>query len=332
MGISIFANLPFDELFVNIRAMSAPIDRGAIARVHAVIAPYIRRTPTVDVDGADIGAPGHRVTMKLELMQRAGSFKTRGAFANLLTREVPRAGVVAASGGNHGAAVAFAAMTLNVPAKIFVPTVSSPAKIARIRSYGADLVVGGERYADAFAASEAWATGSGALPVHAFDQPETLLGQGTLGLELAEQAPDLDTVLVAVGGGGLIGGVAAWYAGATRIVAVEPDGAPTLFEAFKAGRPVDAPAGGIAADSLAPRRVGELMFPIARAYVERVVLVTDHAIRLAQQTMWDALRVVAEPGGAAACAALQSGAYRPAAGERVGIVVSGGNTTGVAFD
>jgi threonine dehydratase len=223
-------------------------------------------------------------------------------------------------------------MTLKVPAKIFVPTVSSPAKVARIRSYGADLVVRGERYADAFAASEAWAAESAALQVHAFDQPETLLGQGTLGLELADQAPDLDTVLVAVGGGGLIGGVAAWYAGNVRVIGVEPDGAPTLFDAFKAGRPVDAPAGSIAADSLAPRRVGDLMFPIARAHVERVVLVTDDAIRRAQQTLWEALRVVAEPGGAAAFAALQSGAYQPVAGERVGIVVSGGNTTAVAFD
>ncbi len=307
------------------------IDRAHIERVHAVIAPYIRRTPIVDVDGVDIGVPGHRVTIKLELMQRAGSFKTRGAFTNLLTRDIPAAGVVAASGGNHGAAVAFAAMTLKIPAKIFVPTVSSPAKIARIRSYGADLVVGGDRYADAFAASETWAAESGALPVHAFDQPETLLGQGTLGLELAEQAPDLDTVLVAVGGGGLIGGVAAWYAGAARVVGVEPEGAPTLFDAFKAGRPVDAPAGSIAADSLAPRRVGELMFPIARAHVERVVLVTDDAIREAQQMLWEALRVVAEPGGAAAFAALQSRAYQPAAGERVGIVVSGGNTTAISL-
>ena len=212
------------------------IDRAHIERVHAVIEPYVRRTPVVEVDGGDVGAAVSRLTIKLELLQRAGSFKTRGAFAHLLTRAVPSAGVVAASGGNHGAAVAFAAMTLKVPAKIFVPTVSSPAKIDRIRSYGADLVVGGDRYADALAASETWAAGSGALQVHAFDQPETLLGQGTVGLEFTDQAPELDTVLVAVGGGGLIGGIAAWYAGATRVVAVEPEGAPTLHEAFKAGR------------------------------------------------------------------------------------------------
>ena len=307
------------------------IDRAHIERVHAVIEPYVRRTPVVEIDGGDVGAAGSRLTIKLELLQRAGSFKTRGAFAHLLTRALPPAGVVAASGGNHGAAVAFAAMTLKVPAKIFVPTVSSPAKIDRIRSYGADLVVGGDRYADALAASETWAAESGALQVHAFDHPETLLGQGTVGLEFTDQAPELDTVLVAVGGGGLIGGIAAWYAGATRVIAVEPEGAPTLHEAFKAGRPVDAPAGSVAADSLAPRRVGELMFPIARAYVERVVLVSDAAILRAQQTLWEALRIVAEPGGCAAFAAVQCGAYSVSGGERVGIVVSGGNTTAVDF-
>jgi threonine dehydratase len=222
-------------------------------------------------------------------------------------------------------------MRLGVPARIFVPTVSSPAKIARIRGYGADLVVGGERYADALAASETYVRESGALPVHAFDQAETLLGQGTLGLELAGQAPALDTLLVAVGGGGLIGGIAAWYAGRVQVIGVEPETAPTLFEALKAGTPVDAPAGGIAADSLAPKRVGELMFPIARAHIARVVLVSDAAIRAAQDALWATLRVVAEPGGAAAFSALLSGAYVPEHGERVGVVVSGGNTTAVDF-
>ena len=311
--------------------MIPPITRDEIARVYDVIAPHIRRTPILDVDAADLGLPTGRVTFKLELMQRAGVFKTRGAFANLLARDIPKAGVVAASGGNHGAAVAFAAMTLRMPATIFVPTVASPAKIADIRSYGGRLVIGGDRYADALDASERWAAESGAMKIHAFDQRETLLGQGTVGLELESQAPDLDVVLVAVGGGGLIGGIAAWFAGRVRIVAVEPEGAPTLHAAFKAGRPVDAPAGSIAADSLAPKRVGELMFPIARAYVDRVVLVSDAAIRRAQQTLWDAARVVAEPGGAAAFAALQSGAYEAAAGERVGVVVCGGNTSAVQF-
>src|SRR2546425_1058469 len=248
------------------------IDRTAIEHTYAVIKPHIRRTPVVDVDGRDLGVAIDRVTFKLELFQRAASFKARGAFANLLQRKVPAAGVVAASGGNHGAAVAFAAMRLGIHAKIFVPAISSPAKIDRIRSYGADLTVGGDRYAEALAASEVYAAESGALQVHAFDQLHTLLGQGTLALELAEQAPHLDTLLVAVGGGGLIGGIAAWYSGSVRVVGVEPEGAPTLTDALKAGRPVDAPAGSITAASLAPPRRRGLMFSIARDYIERGVL------------------------------------------------------------
>jgi len=295
-----------------------------------VIRPYVRVTPVVEVRGGDFGLGDFSITLKLELFQHSGSFKARGAFTNLLTREIPAAGVVAASGGNHGAAVAYAAMRLGVPAKIFVPTVSSPAKVERIRAYGADLAIVGDRYADALAASEAWAARTGALAVHAYDQLETLLGQGTLGMELAGQA-SLDTVLVSVGGGGLLGGVAAWYAGELKVIGVEPESAPTLTEALKAGRPVDAPAGGIAADSLAPRKVGELMFPIARAHVATVLLVSDAAIRRAQDALWSAVRIVAEPGGAAAFAALLGGAYAPAAGERVGVIVSGGNSTAVDF-
>lgn len=307
------------------------ISRERIVATERRIRPHIRRTPMIEVDGADFGLAPVRVSLKLELLQHSGSFKARGAFANLLLREVPDAGVVAASGGNHGAAVAYAAMTLRRPATIFVPSVASPAKKARIRDYGADLVVAGERYADALAASERWAAGSGALPVHAFDQAETLLGQGTIGLELAEQAPALDTLLVAVGGGGLIGGIAAWYAGAITVIGVEPEAAPTLTRALAAGRPVDAEAGGIAADSLAPRRVGERVFPIARRYVDRVVLVSDAAIREAQDALWNVVRIVAEPGGAAALAALLSGRYRPRPEERVGVLVSGGNTIAVDF-
>ncbi len=307
------------------------IDRSDIAATERVIRPHIRRTPVLEVAGGDFGLEVPSLWLKLEQLQHAGSFKTRGAFANLLTREVPAAGVVAASGGNHGAAVAYAAMRLGVPAKIFVPSISSPAKIARIRGYGADLVVGGERYADALQASEAWVARSGALAVHAFDQRETLLGQGTLGLEIAEQLPELDTLLVAVGGGGLIGGIAAWCEGRIRVIGVEPEAAPTLAMALEAGRPVDAPAGGIAADSLAPRRTGELVFPIAQRFVERVVLVTDDAILAAQATLWDKARIVAEPGGSAAMAALLSGRYRPAREERVAVVVSGGNTVAVDF-
>jgi threonine dehydratase len=307
------------------------IDRGAILQTYPLIRPYIRHTPVVEVDGADFGLDGITLALKLEFLQHAGSFKARGAFTNLLRREVPPAGVVAASGGNHGAAVAYAAMRLGKPARIFVPTVASPAKLDRIRGYGADLVVTGDRYADALAASEEWATKSGALPVHAYEQVETLLGQGTVGLEFEEQDPAVDSVLVAVGGGGLIGGIAAWYAGRTKVVGVEPELAPTLERALAAGRPVDAPAGGIAADSLAPRRVGELMFPIAQAYVSGVVLVSDDAITAAQSALWKTLRVVAEPGGAAALAAVLSGRYRASRGERVGVLVCGANTTVVSL-
>jgi threonine dehydratase len=308
------------------------IGREAIAGVERVIRPQIRRTPIVDLNAADFGLAPGSLTLKLEQLQHAGSFKSRGAFANLLTRKVPAAGVVAASGGNHGAAVAFAARRLGIPAKIYVPEISSPAKIARIRSYGAELVVGGERYAEAFAASEAWAEKSGAMRVHAFDQRETLLGQGTLALELEEQAPDLDSLLVGVGGGGLIAGIAAWYGGRIKVVGVEPEAAPTLTRALAAGRPVDAEAGGIAADSLAPKQIGALVYPIARDQVAEVVLVEDAAIRAAQKALWEVLRVVAEPGGSAATAALLSGRYRPAPDERVGILVSGGNTVAVDFD
>lgn len=301
------------------------IDRDQIMKAEALIRPYIRRTPVMEVQGHDFGLDVGAILLKLELFQHSGSFKPRGAFANLLLREVPASGVVAASGGNHGAAVAYAAMVREKPAKIFVPSVASPAKIERIRSYGAELVVTGERYADALAESERWVAESGAMPIHAYDQPETLIGQGTLGQELQEQAPHIDTLLVAVGGGGLIGGVAAWFEGEIRIIAVEPESAPTLDYAMRAGKPVDAPAGGIAADSLAPKRVGELMFPFAQRYVDQVLLVTDEAIVQAQQELWERCRILAEPGGAAAFAALLSRRYVPAQGERVGVVICGGN-------
>jgi threonine dehydratase len=310
----------------------AELTRERIEAAHETIRPHIRRTPVIEVAAGDFGIAGERLQLKLELLQHSGSFKARGAFVNLLTRSVPPQGVVAASGGNHGAAVAYAAMKLGVRAKIFVPTVASPAKQALLRSYGADLVVTGERYADALAASEGWVRTSGALPIHAYEQVETLLGQGTTGLELEAQASDLDTLLVAVGGGGLIGGIAAWYAGRIRVIAVEPEAAPTLHAALAAGRPVEAPAGGIAADSLAPKTVGTLMFPIAQRYVERSVLVPDEAIRDAQRSLWKNLRIAAEPGGAAAFAALLSGRYRPQKGERVGVLVCGGNTAAVNFD
>jgi threonine dehydratase len=308
------------------------ITRERIAATEAVIRPYIRRTPLLAADLADFGLPAAPVTFKLEMLQHSGSFKTRGAFANLLLRKTPAAGVVAASGGNHGVAVAYAAHRLGIPATIFLPDITSPAKVERIRSYGAQLVIAGTRYADALAASEIHVEKTGAMPVHAYDQAETLLGQGSVGMELEEDAPDIDTLLVAVGGGGLIGGIAAWFSGRTKVIAVEPEQSPTLHMAFEAGRPTDAPAGGIAADSLAPRRVGELMFPIARAHVGRVLLVSDDAIRQAQTALWSRLRLVTEPGGAAAFAALLSGSYRPAPGQRVAVLVCGANTTAANFD
>jgi threonine dehydratase len=308
-----------------------PVGREQIAATEPIIRPYIRRTPMVEVAGRDFGLPGLELLFKLELLQQSGSFKARGAFANLLLRQVPAVGVVAASGGNHGAAVAHAARELKVRARIYVPRISTPAKVDRIRSCGAELMLVGDRYADALAASEAWAASSGALPVHAFDQEETLMGAGSLGLELEEQAGAVDAVLVAVGGGGLIGGIAAWFASRVDVIGVEPELAPTLTRALEAGRPVDALAGGIAADSLAPRRVGERVFPIVQRHVKQVVLVTDEAIAQAQRALWSTLRVAAEPGGAAALAALLSGRFRAREGSRVAVIVSGGNTSAVDF-
>jgi threonine dehydratase len=307
-----------------------------IRRTYERISRYLRRTPTLTVPLAALTGAGHDdadsdVVLKLEQLQWAGSFKTRGAFANLLLREVPPAGVIAASGGNHGVAVAYAAHRLGVPATIFVPAISDPAKIEAIRSHGADLRVGGDRYADALAAAQIVAAESGAMPVHAFDQRETILGQGTLALELSEQVSELDTLLVPVGGGGLIAGTAAYFAGAVRVIGVEPDGAPTLTRARANGGPVDAPAGSIAADALAPRRVGDLVFPLAQSYVSDVLLVDDQAIRQAQHALWRSTRLIAEPAGAVTTAALITGAYRPAPGERVAVVITGANTTPSSF-
>lgn len=309
------------------------IDAKQIAATEKLIRPHIRRTPVVEIDPRDFGLAGSAfsLTLKLEQLQHAGSFKSRGAFANLLMRDVPKPGVAAASGGNHGAAVAYAARALGVPAKIFVPSISSPAKIERIRSYGAELVVGGERYADALTASEAWVAKSGALPIHAYDAPETIRGAGTLGLELEAQAPEIETILVGVGGGGLIAGLAAWYGGRIRVIGAEPESAPTLRAALAAGKPVDVAVGGLAADSLGARQIGEHVFPIAKAHVNQAILVTDQAIRAAQRALWNVARLVVEPGGAAAFAALLSAGYVPRAGERVGIMLSGANTTAVDF-
>jgi threonine dehydratase len=301
------------------------ISRDDIRAAYDTIRPYLRRTPVIELD---LSGP---VTLKLEQLQYAGSFKARGAFTNLLLRDVPAVGVVAASGGNHGVAVAHAAHRLGIPARIFVPTVSSPAKIERIRQL-ADLVITGDRYADALAAAQDWIAASGAMNVPAYDQRETILGQATLALELDDQAGPLDTILAPVGGGGLISGIASYFAGAARVIGVEPEGAPTLFRARAAGAPVDAPAGSIAVDALAPRRVGDLVFPITQAYVEDVVLVDDDAIRGAQLTLWQIARIAAEPAAAVGVAALLSGAYKPGPGERVAIVISGANMTAAQLD
>jgi threonine dehydratase len=307
------------------------VTRDRIAATEKLIRARVRRTPVIRLDRAELGlAPGPLV-LKLEQLQHGGSFKARGAFANLLLRPIPAAGVVAASGGNHGAAVAYAAQALGVPARIFVPTVSSPAKIARIRSYGAELVVTGETYGDALAASQAWVQQSDALVVHAFDQLETMLGAGTLAVELQEQAPDVDSLLVAVGGGGLLAGISASYASSIRVFGVEPEDAPTLTAALAAGHPVPAPTGSIAVDSLAPKSIGKNTFPVIEKYVDGVLLVSDDEIRTAQRLLWDRLRLVAEPGGCAALAALLSGKHLPLDDEVVAVVVSGANTTAVNF-
>lgn len=312
-------------------APAVHVNRDSIGKTHEMIKGHIRRTPVAEVAAEDLGLSGMPVTFKLEFLQHTGSFKARGAFANLIRRPVPAAGVTAASGGNHGAAVAFAAQKLGHRAKIFVPSIASRAKVERIRNYGAELVVEGERYDDALALCEKHSAESGALKIHAFEQAETLLGQGSVGLEFAEQAPNVGTLLVATGGGGLIGGIAAYLEDRAEVVSVEPELAPTLHDALKAGKPVDAPAGGIAADSLAPRRVGSIMFEVAQRHIRNAVLVPDEAIKRAQLLLWERLRVVAEPGGATALAALLSGRYVPGRNERVGVLICGANTTAVSF-
>jgi threonine dehydratase len=301
----------------------------AVADVAQVIGGHVRRTPVVTIDRAELGLPPGLLTLKLEQLQHSGSFKVRGAFANLLLRTVPAAGVAAASGGNHGAAVAYAASVLGIRARIFVPKVSSPAKIARIRECGADLVVQGDTYSDALAVSQEWVAASGAMPVHAYDQAETILGAGTTGLELLEQAPSARTVLAALGGGGLLSGIATAAAASVRVIGAEPEGAPTMTAALAAGRPVDAATGSVAVDSLAPRRVGDLTFAVVAKRVHSIALVSDDAILAAQRLLWERMRIVAEPGGCAALAALVSGAYSPQPAEHVAVVLSGANTGAV---
>ncbi len=305
--------------------MAELLSPSAVEAARERIRPHIRHTPTMDIEGAAFGL-AESVSLKLELTQHTGSFKARGAFNNLLARPVPPVGVTAASGGNHGAAVAYASACLGHRARIFVPTVSSPVKIARIRAYGAEVVVAGDRYADAALLSEQYARDSGALVVHPYDSPYTIAGQGTVALEWEEDAvDDLDTVLVAAGGGGLVAGVALWFAGRVKVVAVEPRGSCALHAALAAGRPVDVETESIAVDSLGAKRVGELVHIIAAEHLADCVLVPDSAIVEAQRRLWTTARIAAEPGGATALAAVLAGAYRPRPDERVGILVCGGN-------
>lgn len=315
-------------------AISSKVTPDIIKRTYEIIRPHVRKTPVIEASLRDFGfdlPTSQPVTFKLEFMQHGGSFKARGAMNSVLTREGANNGVVAASGGNHGVAVAYAARKAGVPADIFVPSISSPAKMKKIESFGAKLYVSGDLYADALAASEAYLESSDAISIHAYDQDETLAGQGTVALEFTQQC-DVDTMLVATGGGGLIGGMAAYLQGRTKLVSVEPEAAPTLHAALAAGEPVDAPGGGVAADSLAPKQVGQKMFPFAAAYVAEAVLVTDEAIIAAQKQIWDTFRIVLEPGGAAAFAALASGAYQPEPDERIGVLLCGANCHAVDFD
>lgn len=299
------------------------ITRAEIEAAYARIAPHVRRTPTWTLPQA-FGHDGP-VSLKLEFLQHAGSFKTRGAFNTLLSKTVPAAGVAAASGGNHGAAVAFAARQLGVKARIFVPEISSPAKVAVIRSHGAEVVIGGARYADAQDACDRYVAESGALRIHPFRAESTIIGQGTVGLEWEQDAPALDTVLVAVGGGGLISGMASWWADRVKVVGVEPEGSRALHAALQAGRPVDVDVDSVAADSLGARNTGDLVHSICSRTVDHVALVTDEAIREAQALLWRDYRLAIEPGGAAALAALISEVYKPRAGEKVGVLLCGAN-------
>jgi threonine dehydratase len=288
------------------------------------IAGWIRRTPVMELERGAFGLPG-KVSLKLEQLQRSGTFKGRGAFYLLLNREVPEAGVVAASGGNFGAAIAYAARALGHHATIFVPEVTSEAKQAKLRALGAELIVTGDFYADALAASKLRVAETGALFAHAYDQFEVVAGAGTCGRELAAQQPDVETVMVATGGGGLIGGIATWFGGDVRVVSVESEQTATLASALAAGEPVDVKLGGVAADALGATRIGEIGFAAAQRWVDRALLVSDEAIITAQHALWDQLRIACEPASAAPLAALMAGAYVPAAHEHVCILICGAN-------
>ena len=303
--------------------MTTPPTRAEIEAVDRTVDGHIRRTPVLDLETGALGPA--QVTLKLELLQVSGTFKARGAYATLLSQPVPAAGVVAASGGNFGLAIAYAARDLGHPATVFVPESAPRAKADRLRDLGADVVAVGDRYATALRASLERAAETGALFAHAYDQPLVVAGAGTCGLEVARQVPSADTVLVAVGGGGLIGGVASWFRGDVRVVGVETEGTPTLHAARTAGRAVDVDVSGVAASALGATRIGDIGFAAAQEWVADTVLVTDESVVEAQRWLWDETRIAAEPGGATALAALRSGGYAPAAGERVVVLVCGAN-------
>ncbi|MEV4564756.1 serine/threonine dehydratase [Nonomuraea sp. NPDC049419] len=296
------------------------VTHAGVAAAAARISGHVLRTPVIEV------AP--RLWLKLELLQHSGSFKVRGAFNRIMSAgDLPAAGVIAASGGNHGLAVAFAARALGVRAEIFVPTVTSPVKVAGLERLGAHITQTGAIYAEAAEAAAKRAAETGALSVHAYDQPEVVAGQGTTGLELIEQTGAVDTVLAAVGGGGFAAGITVGTSvSGPRIVAVEPERIPTLNAALRAGEPVPVEVSGVGADALGASRIGGLAFQILNDPRVESVLVSDEAIIAARRTLWERHRVAAEHAGAAAYAALLSGAYRPEPGERVAVVVCGSNT------
>lgn len=289
------------------------------------IAKLVRRTPSMTVPGAELDTPG-TVSLKLELTQHSGSFKARGAANFVLSSDIGPAGVIAASGGNHGAAVAWAARELGHPASIFVPTISSPAKVDRLRRYGADVHQVGAVYAESLEASHAHQTETGALPVHAYEDPIVVAGAGTTGLEFAEQVGPMDTMLVACGGGGLAGGIATWFgADQTRVIACETEGTAAFSRAIEAGGPVDVPISGLAADALGATRIGEVAWSCLTAAKAGSIVVTDDELVTAGDLLWDRFRLVAEPSALAALAALVSGRYQPRPDEHVGIVICGAN-------
>lgn len=288
------------------------------------VARHVRRTPVIDLAPGTFGVEAP-LALKLELLQVTGSFKPRGAFNRMLSAEVGTAGVVAASGGNFGLAVGHAARELGHRAEIFVPSTSPHPKIDRVRATGADVRVIEGYYDDASAAAASRHAETGAVWMHPFDQPEVVAGQGTIGLEVSEQVSDADTIVVSVGGGGLIGGIAAWFAGDVKVIAVEPTTSACLHAAMDAGERVEVGVSGIAADSLGARTVGGIAFEVAKAHVDRVVLVDDDAIREAQRALWREFHLLAEPGGAAALAAVMTGSFEPAEGERTVVLVCGAN-------